>query len=158
VDDLRPVGASEILLVDEIVNLVWRLRRASLVESGLFVRERAMADEEWFRQERSKLELLERDAAPRRLSIQLGLANPDDVVDIRDEELHAEMEREEEEAAGRRRSDLAQMGEAFARDATAGNAFSKISRYETSIDRRLTKKLEELRRLQEIRLQQSPSG
>jgi hypothetical protein len=55
------------------------------------------------------------------------------------------------EAVGRRRSDLGRLGDAFARDAAGGNAFSKIARYETAIDRRLSRKLEELRILQEAR-------
>lgn len=150
-DELQPVGASELLLVDEIINLTWRLRRASLVESGLFVRERAIADEEWFRQRESELELLERDAWPHRMAIQLGQGHPQEVIDIIDEELHAELGREAKKATARRRSDLGQLGEAFARDASSGNAFTKINRYETTIDRRLTRKLAELRLQQETR-------
>src|SRR6266705_1326257 len=37
--DLRPVGEMESILVDRITNILWRLRRFSHVETGLFVRE-----------------------------------------------------------------------------------------------------------------------
>jgi hypothetical protein len=37
--ELRPVGEMESTLVDRIVNILWRLRRFSHVETGLFVRE-----------------------------------------------------------------------------------------------------------------------
>ena len=56
-----------------------------------------------------------------------------------------------DEAIDRRKSEVARLGDAFARDAAQGNAFSKIGRYETGIDRRLSRKLQELAALQEAR-------
>ena len=43
------------------------------------------------------------------------------------------------------------MGLAFIRDANGANAFSKLSRYETTIERGLYKALHELQRLQAAR-------
>src|SRR5215471_17226664 len=45
--ELQPLGERECLLVEEIINLAWRLRRASLVEVGLFERDKAIVKEEW---------------------------------------------------------------------------------------------------------------
>ena len=43
------------------------------------------------------------------------------------------------------------LGVAFIRDANGPNAFSKLSRYETTIERGLYKALNELQRLQAVR-------
>lgn len=45
-------------------------------------------------------------------------------------------------------SETATLGRTFARDADKANAFSKLSRYETAIDRQLYKALHELERRQ----------
>src|SRR5215217_6156838 len=50
-----------------------------------------------------------------------------------------------------RDSDASTLGLAFIRDGNGGNAFSKLSRYETTIERGLYKALHELQRLQAAR-------
>jgi hypothetical protein len=45
-------------------------------------------------------------------------------------------------------AEIATLGRTFARDANGANAFSKLSRYETTIERGLYKALHELQRLQ----------
>jgi hypothetical protein len=47
--------------------------------------------------------------------------------------------------------EIATLGRTFARDADTANAFSKLSRYETTIERSLYKALHELQRLQVAR-------
>jgi hypothetical protein len=47
--------------------------------------------------------------------------------------------------------DTATLGRSFIRDADKANAFSKLSRYETTIERSLYKALHELQRLQAAR-------
>ena len=48
-------------------------------------------------------------------------------------------------------TETAMLGRTFIRDADKANAFSKLSRYETAIERRLYKALHELQRLQAAR-------
>jgi hypothetical protein len=50
-----------------------------------------------------------------------------------------------------REAEIATLGQTFVRDANKANAFSKLSRYETTIDRSLYKALRELQRLQTAR-------
>jgi hypothetical protein len=50
-----------------------------------------------------------------------------------------------------REAEIATLGQTFVRDGNKANAFSKLSRYETTIDRSLYKALRELQRLQTAR-------
>ena len=50
-----------------------------------------------------------------------------------------------------RDAETATLGQTFVRDANKANAFSKLSRYETTIERSLYKALHELQRLQAAR-------
>ena len=50
-----------------------------------------------------------------------------------------------------RDAETATLGQTFIRDSTKANAFSKLSRYETMIERSLFKALHELQRLQAAR-------
>ena len=54
-------------------------------------------------------------------------------------------------AAGRSATDTAALGLSFIRDGNGANAFSKLSRYEATIERSLYKALHELQRLQAVR-------
>ena len=148
---LQPVGALESLLAEQIVNLAWRLQRASLVEAGLLIREQASADEEWFREQQRDLELTQGEADRRQVWLRQGRVAEDEVIDIIDEARHAELERQREAAATNARSDLARLGAAFIRDATGADAFSKLGRYETAIARRLAHTIGELEALQAAR-------
>ena len=51
----------------------------------------------------------------------------------------------------KREAETATLGRTFIRDANGANAFSKLSRYETAIERGLYKALHELQRLQAAR-------
>ena len=51
----------------------------------------------------------------------------------------------------KREAETATLGRTFIRDADGANAFSKLSRYETAIERSLYKALHELQRLQAAR-------
>jgi len=129
-------------LAEEIVNLGWRLQRASQVEAGLFERERSFADEEWFREQERKWVVTEGQIAAETLRRSLGVPDPDKVAVVLDEEIHDNIVCLMDEAIDRRKSEVARLGDAFARDAAQGHAFSKIGRYETGIDRRLSRKLQ----------------
>ena len=52
------------------------------------------------------------------------------------------------EMDAKRETETATLGRTFIRDADGANAFSKLSRYETAIERSLYKALHELQRLQ----------
>ena len=52
---------------------------------------------------------------------------------------------------GIRDTETGMLGQAFVRDAGKANAFSKLSRYETAIERSFYKALHELQRLQAAR-------
>jgi hypothetical protein len=88
---LGPVGELELVLVDRIIGLIWRLRRLGEIEAGILA----------------------------------GL--------------------------GPFKATVPTLGDAFMRDSANANALSKLSRYETSMERSLYKALHELERRQAAR-------
>jgi hypothetical protein len=141
--ELRPVGAMEATLVEQIINSLWRLRRVSQVEAGLFVREDAAQAEEHFRSNARALEV----SVDEWLAEQSVLTSRQPVR-ILNEEWHQEALAFAEEAAAVQQTALGRLGGTFARHAQAGDAFSKLARYETSINRTLERKLNQLDELQ----------
>jgi hypothetical protein len=135
--ELQPVGALENLLVDRIIASYWRLRRLSHVEAGIFVSERFEVLAERAEREASQYEFDPMDTMH-------------DAYRTREEDY----EKHEEAVSRARRmrseqgDETATLGRSFARDADRANAFSKLSRYETTIERSLYKALHELQRLQ----------
>jgi hypothetical protein len=148
--ELQPVGELENMLVDRIIAAHWRLRRLGRVESGIFAFElygelAARARKEVRRYSHTKTE------------VTLGGRSLEDNLEttvrttITDEQKYQEALRRAQEMESVRDADLATLGKAFIRDADKGNAFSKLSRYETTIERSLYKALHELQRLQAAR-------
>jgi hypothetical protein len=71
---------------------------------------------------------------------------------ITDEHKHQEaLSKAKEMKAKQEEAETATLGRTFMRDADKANAFSKLSRYETTIERSLYKALHELQRLQPTR-------
>jgi hypothetical protein len=138
--ELRPVGALENLLVDRVVAAYWRLGRLGRVEAGIFAWE--SLEEQAGRAER---EAKEYEAGDTEWLIEALNTT------ITDEKKHegplsrARRMRSEQEA------ETATLGRTFARDADSANAFFKLSRYETAIERQLYKALHELERRQAAR-------
>ena len=126
--DLRPEGAIETTLVERIVAGYWRLLRLQRVEAGVFENEIAGAARDRKDQAMSPTERLVRNVAT---------AQPAPSADERRQAVS--------------NADVADLGAAFVRDATSGNAFSKLSRYEVSIERSLVSNFHELQRLQLMR-------
>jgi hypothetical protein len=149
--DLKPEGAVERLLAEQIVDLGWRLRRVRRIETGLIIRGKAVADEDWFRGKVEELEFRESDIAQNRLLMQHGIIPPDMLVAVSQPERYVALLESADEAAEVGRSDLARLGEVFVRDAVGGDVFSKVSRYETAIARRLSRTLDEFRAAQQAR-------
>jgi hypothetical protein len=140
-DELQPVGEMESLLVDRVVTGYWRLRRLGRVEAGIFAWElygelAERAQHEARTHEKTDLDLL---LEAKRSS------------EILDEQKHQEALSEAKEMKAKRDAETNALGRTFIRDAHKANAFSKLSRYETAIERSLYKALHELQRLQAAR-------
>jgi hypothetical protein len=167
--ELQPVGELEDLLVGMIAACAWRLRRLQRVEKGLFieyVHEEAQVGAGQQDQKPSRgrqpaaitIHVLEHEefeefvAATRRDIEQLE-------KQLREAEERAESaERLVEQADAIRAAGDAPMGRAFRADAQNTDAFSRLSRYETHIQRSMFKALDELRRLQQARRQTMPDA
>jgi hypothetical protein len=140
--ELQPVGELESLLVDKIVAAHWRLRRLGRVEAGIFA---------W---ERYKL-LADRAYSEARRYVQHRFKDHIEQMRntpiITDEQKYDTALSKAEEMKAEQDTETAALGGTFIRDADKANAFSKLSRYETTIERSLHRALHELQRLQAAR-------
>jgi len=137
--ELQPAGELEDLLVDRITSHFWRLRRLGRVEAGIFAWEFYEQLAERARREASTYAKTELDDWANRATT------------ITDEQKHQQALSKVREMEAARDSETATLGRTFIRDAGGANAFSKLSRYETTIERGLYKALHELQRLQAAR-------
>jgi hypothetical protein len=142
--ELQPVGVLEDRLVDRITSAIWMLRRLGRVEAGIFALELYEHLLERARQEASTYvettsPLVDED--PWQITI----------TEITDKPKHEEALAKVREMEAARDSESATLGRTFVRDAAGANAFSKLSRYETTIERGLYKALHELQRRQAAR-------
>jgi hypothetical protein len=136
---LRPVGELENLLVDQITNAYWRLARLGRIETGIFVWEHHEELAQRAEQEARQYETSDP-----------GFFGPE--TEITDDEKHEEALERARNIRSEQADEIATLGRTFARDADGANAFTKLSRYETAIERRLFRALHELERRQAIRL------
>lgn len=143
---LSPVGEVESLLVERVINLSWRLRRLSQVETGLFVYEQAVSAEERYRVDARAMQIHHEDWEQ-----ELSVLTTSEPLRILNEEMHQEACVHAEQAVAVQRTPLAELGAAFARDAASDNAFSKLSRYETTLGRGLERTMRQLAELQAAR-------
>jgi hypothetical protein len=135
---LDPVGELELVLTERIIRLVWRLRRLDKIEAGILAWEKAAIM--ITRAERKK------DRA-RNEAIEDGIVSPRS----KDRPWLEQKRSERYQLEDAQETDLATNGVIFLRDAGGTNALSKLSRYETSMERSLFKTLHELQRLQAAR-------
>jgi hypothetical protein len=140
--ELQPVGELEGMLVDRIVSAYWRLSRLGRVEAGIFAWE---LFGEWAKRARQEASSYTKQEG--------GYADllPDPfqrTTTITDQKKHREATSRAQEMDAKRETETATLGRTFIRDADGANAFSKLSRYETAIERSLYKALHELQRLQ----------
>ena len=138
-DELQPLGELETLLVDRIITAYWRLRRLGRVETGIFAWERF---EEMAKRAEHEAHGFERDRDE-----YLKVMN----VTVTDEQRHEEALERARRMRSEQKDETATLGRTFARDANRANAFSKLSRYETAIERTLYRALHELERRQAAR-------
>ena len=127
--DLQPEGELEGALVERIVSGLWRLRRLQRVEAGMFANEVYEATRD-------------REDKGKRL----------DDVSLRNALNPPPAPTEEERQGAIEDAGIAEWGAAFVRDSGGVNAFSKLSRYETTIERSVFGSLHELQRLQAKRI------
>ena len=137
--ELQPVGELENLLVDRIIAAYWRLRRLGRVEAGIFAWEFYGELAERARQEARAHEKTGLDQVFENTGLPTVILN---------QRRHKEALSEAKEMEAVRDGETATLGRTFIRDANEANAFSKLSRYETAIERSLYKALHELQRLQ----------
>jgi len=145
--ELQPVGELENLLVDRIVAGYWRLRRVGRVESGIFAWDRSeeMAERaEWEARSYEKK------------YYRRGMFNRDPEIEISDEKKHEEALSRAHRIRSEQNDETVTLGRTFARDADKANAFSNLSRYESSIERQIYRALHELERRQAARAGAAP--
>ncbi len=136
-EDLKPVGALETRLVDDIAADFWRLSRIRRIESGVLT---------W---ERYEIEYDRAQARARQCEDKLF---PDMIGStIVDQKNHDEALKTAAKARLLQEQELPTLGLAFLRDAARNNALSKVSRYEAAINRSLFRVLHEFQRLQAAR-------
>jgi hypothetical protein len=139
--ELAPEGPQEQLLVEMMVRALWRLRRLGRVEAGIFawkhygiLVERASHEAKSY----------ERSAVP-------ALTDHHDQTAITDPQKHQEAMAAAEQLRDLRNGATATIGFTFIRGSSGVDAFSKLSRYETAIERSYYRALHELQRLQHAR-------
>jgi hypothetical protein len=140
-DELQPVGELENMLVERIIAAYWRLRRLGRVETGIFTWQHY---EELAERAQEEARSYERDRLLEHLMKDYG-------TNITDEQKHKDALSKAEANKAKQDTETAKLGRTFIRDASEANAFSKLSRYETAIERSLYKALHELQRLQVAR-------
>jgi len=139
--ELQPVGELEGMLVDRIIAAYWRLMRLGRVEASIFAWElyaelaaRAHQEARTYEMQESVTDDILTSLLP--------------ITKITDEKKHRDALSKAKEMESMRDAETATLGRTFIRDADGANAFSKLSRYETAIERSLYKALHELQRLQ----------
>jgi hypothetical protein len=127
--------------VEQIIASIWRLRWLRRVEAGIFtwelyaeLRERAQGEAQSY-EGNILTDIVKNQYAT-----------------ITDEQKHKEaLSKAEELKKAQQDAETATLGRTFIRDANEANAFSKLSRYEATIERSLYRALHELQRLQAAR-------
>jgi len=144
--DLSPVGPIEELLVDRIVNAMWRLGRLARAETALL---------HW-RVHELKADRLTNQVRSYQETFLDGLSFL--APEITDKAAHTEAKEALRQAVYERDRDEVLLGRAFDADAKERDAFAKLGRYERSIERSLLRNLNELRQMQDRRRnRRSPS-
>jgi len=137
--DFSPVGPIEELLVDRVVNAIWRLRRLARAETALFHwRVHKLKADQLTNQVRSYV----KDPI-----YELTFVAPE----ITDKASHTEAKEALGQAEYERDRDEVLLGRALDADAKEGDTFAKLARYETRLERSLFRTLYELRRVQDKR-------
>jgi len=147
--DLVPSGPLEEFLVDRVVNTMWRLRRAGKAETALL---------HW-RVSGLRSARLENEMRCCESTVQVSgpefpmLARYE--TTIKNQLAHAAAKKALAHACDERDGEETFLGRAIDIDAANADAFTRLSRYETTLERNFYRALHELQRLQAARQGQS---
>ena len=139
--ELSPVGRIEELLVDRIVNIMWRLGRSARMETALF---------DWRVRELQVSKL-----AAQVRSHESTLADFSFPTHIADKAAHTEATEALARAKDERDRDEVLLGRAVDADAKESGALGNLARYEARLERSLFRNLDELRQRQDRRRNRS---
>jgi len=143
--DLKPVGVVEAELANRVAILFWRLRRFSTVEAGILLREHSNVLASYADKQVNKYCQTEtRSTFPE-------LDFTETIVTMIDEDAHNEAQKWVEEEVSRMHSPLPVFSNAFMQ-AEESDSFAKLARYETALERQLSRTLSLLRSLQAARM------
>jgi hypothetical protein len=137
--EIAPVGTLEEILAEKIVAGFWRLARMSRVEAELFL-------DEMFARDINAAAAQAASYVSTRSILDLP---PMTETRITNEEEYKRAIQRREAAASKREETI--LGQTFAKCAAEGDVFSKLARYETSIERSIFRWLHELQELQASR-------
>lgn len=141
IKELGPHGEMESQLVERIATSMWRLRRITIVEAGIFAYE--------------SLALNAKRAAATIEQLTVTENIPDlgelEETTITDDEAHEEAERKRDAALESMTQRLPTLGATYIEDAQGADSLSKLTRYEANIERSLYRAFHELQRQQEAR-------
>jgi hypothetical protein len=133
-EDLAPVGALEEQLAAEIVDLGWRLRRASRLEHGVLAYGVACVDEQFYSASKRAMEVTNADVA---IAAAAQLGGPlEEVIAVTNEDAYELVTESIDDATDVKRSEQGRLANAFINDAAGPNAITKLIRHETSLFRR----------------------
>lgn len=143
--DFSPSGLVEAFLVDRVVNTLWRLRRVEKVETAIL----------YWRLSAPRIDQLNSEVRSFERATLVGgfeipLLGPQYKTTIADPAAHAAAQRKVANARKEREGKVSALGRIFDVDLTE-EVLSKLSRYETSIERYLYRSLHELQQLQAAR-------
>ncbi len=141
-EDLKPIGAFETRLVEDMAADFWRLSRIRRIEAGIFA---------WQGYQIESERALERAQQYERKEFKMVTLEGMPPVDVEDREHYDEAMAAAEKARVLQEQELPTLGFAFLRDASNANGFSKLSRCEATITRSIYRVLHELQRLQAAR-------
>jgi hypothetical protein len=134
--ELSPMGPIEELLVDQVINAMWRLRRLARAETALL---------DWRVRELKVGQLADQVRS-------YEVTFPDFFLrHITDKAAHTKATEALARAKHERDRDEVLLGRALGADANEGDTLGKLARYERSLERSLFRNLVELRQLQERR-------
>jgi hypothetical protein len=139
--ELDPEGALEETCCNRIADAIWRLRRAGRLERDVFVYQMNVT-------KHNQAAVVSEIMA----AIQRVPADSDEERTLRATSAYEELAEQRQEAEG------SALGIAFSRDASGPDALGKLARYESAIDRDLSRNLDRLIRLQAARAGRGSPG
>ena len=146
--EVEPVGILETQLCERMAGTIWRLRRLSHIEAGILTGNAAGAFAE-------AADAIARTHTRREEGQSAALAQMNEEWEgrtvIENEEGHSDATDAAKDARAVLWSVPALLGAAYRSDASGADALTKLSRYETTLERSLYRAGDELRRLQDAR-------